>query len=268
MKRSTLLCFLAALALSSTLCTAAKSAGPDLSELTATADATVHDKASVPPCTAYNELNSSIRDGGIGRSAARAGLTRILASVRQEYYNRGGRDHPVSEWIFPVSGYDLSAIDGGRTHGFVADGYDFFSGNRHGGHPALDIFIRDHNRDNLDDRTGKPVKVLSMTGGIVVALEKEWEQSGKLRGGKYIWVYEPAGELLVYYAHNDQLLVELGKIVHPGTPLATIGRSGLNAAKRRSPTHLHLSVLKVVAGNPLPLNIYSELRQSIKTVAK
>lgn len=268
MKRSTLLCFLAALALSTTLYSAAESAGPNLDELTGTAGATVNDKTATPACIAYNQLNSDIRDGGIGRSAARAGLTRILASVRQEYYNRGGRDHPVSEWIFPVSGYDLSAIDGGRTHGFVADGYDFFSGNRHGGHPALDIFIRDHNRDNLDDRTGKPVKVLSMTGGIVVALEKEWDKSGRLRGGKYIWVYEPAGELLVYYAHNDQLLVELGEIVRPGTPLATIGRSGLNAARRRSPTHLHLSALKVVAGNPLPLNIYATLRQSIKTVAQ
>ncbi|MFH1028331.1 MAG: hypothetical protein V1791_10045, partial [Pseudomonadota bacterium] len=183
MKRSTLLYFLVSLTLSSALCTAAKSAGPDLSELTATADATVHDKASIPPCTAYNELNSSIRDGRIGRSAARAGLMRILAAVREEYYLRGGRDHDENEWVFPVAGYDLHAIDGGRTHGFVAGGYDFFSGNRHGGHPALDIFIRDHNRDNLDDRTGKPVRVLSMTGGIVVALEKEWEQSGKLRGG-------------------------------------------------------------------------------------
>lgn len=268
MKRSTLLYFLVALTLSSTFYTAAESAGPDLSELTDTVRATANDKAATPACSAYNELNNDIRDGRIGRSAAMAGLTRILAAVQEEYYLRGGRDHLVSEWVFPVAGYDLHAIDGGRTHGFVAGGYDFFSGNRHGGHPALDIFIRDHNRDNLDDRTGKPVVVLSMTGGIVVALEKDWEPSGKLRGGKYIWVYEPAGQLLVYYAHNDQLLVELGEIVRPGTPLATIGRSGLNAARRRSPTHLHLSVLKVIDGNPLPLNIYTELRQSIKTAAQ
>lgn len=268
MKRSTMLYFLAALALSTTLYSAAESAGPDLDELTDTAGATANDKTATPACSAYNQLNIDIRDGRAGRSAARTGLMRILASVRQEYYNRGGRDHPVSEWVFPVEGYGLGAIDGGRTHGFVANGYDFFSGNRHGGHPSFDIFIRDHDRDNLDDRTGKPVKVLSMTGGIVVALEKEWDKSSRLRGGKYIWVYEPAGEFLVYYAHNDQLLVELGEVVRPGTPLATIGRSGLNAARRRSPTHLHLSVLKVVAGNPLPLNIYSELRQSIKTAAK
>ena len=268
MKRSTLLYFLVSLTLSSALYAAAESAGPDLDELTDTARATANDKASIPPCTVYNELNNGIRDGRIARSAAKAELTRILAAVRQEYYLRGGKDHPVSEWVFPVSGYDLHAIDGGRTHGFVTGGYDFFSGNLHGGHPALDIFIRDRNRDNLDDHTGKPVRVLSMTGGIVVALEKDWEPSGKLRGGKYIWVYEPAGELLVYYAHNDQLLVELGQVVKPGTPLATIGRSGLNAARRRSPTHLHLSVLKVIDGKPLPLDIYPTLRQSIKTVAK
>nr|WP_246545514.1 M23 family metallopeptidase [Pelotalea chapellei] len=147
----------------------------------------------------------------------------------------------------------------GANKGYIAGGYDFFSGNRHGGHPSFDIFIHDRDQDSLDDRTGQPVQVLSLTAGIVVALEQEWEQGSSLRGGKYLWVYDPVNELLVYYAHNNTLHVALGDIVQPGDVIAEVGRSGYNAAKRRSPTHLHLTVLKVKDGRPLPLNVYQEL---------
>ena len=87
--------------------------------------------------------------------------------------------------------------------------------------------------------------VLAMTGGIVVALEKEWSASSTLRGGKYLWVYDPSAEALVYYAHNRELTVGLGDIVKPGDPIAFVGRTGLNAARKRSPTHLHLTYLTV-----------------------
>lgn len=215
-------------------------------------------------CASYNELNSRIRDGRIAATAARIEVVQLLSDVRKEYYRRGGRDYAATEWIFPLAGHDLRSIGGGRNHGFVPGGYDFFSGNRHGGHPALDIFIQDRNQDSRDDRTGHPVRVLSVTGGVVVALERQWEASSSLRGGKYIWVYDPANELLVYYAHNDELYVRLGEIVEPGQPLATVGRSGLNAAKRRSPTHLHFSVLRLVGGRPQPLNVYSALQRARK----
>jgi hypothetical protein len=55
--------------------------------------------------------------------------------------------------------------------------------------------------------------------------------------------------------HNKPLLMDL---------LATVGRSGLNAAKRRSPTHLHLTVLEMKNGRPLPLNVYRDLVTSRK----
>jgi murein DD-endopeptidase MepM/ murein hydrolase activator NlpD len=101
-----------------------------------------------------------------------------------------------------------------------------------------------------------------MTGGVVVALEKEWQPGSKMRGGKYIWIYDPANDLLVYYAHNEELFVALGTIVKPGDLLATMGRSGLNAAKRRSPTHLHFSVLRIIEGKPVPMPVYRELQQA------
>lgn len=239
----------------------------DLNELTSAPEAHAPQNTTSQASLSYNDLNSRIRDGRITRAAARAELMQRLAAVRKDYYLQGGKDYTAAEWVFPLAGYDMRAIDGGRGHGFVPGGYDFFSGNRHGGHPAYDIFIRDRNQDNRDDRTGKPVSVLSMTGGIVVALEREWERPSGLRGGKYIWIYDPANDLLVYYAHNEELYVQLGQIVSPGDLLATVGRSGLNAAKRRSPTHLHFSMLRLADGKPLPMNIYNDL-QLARKVAK
>ncbi len=215
-----------------------------------------------PLCSSFNEFNSMIRDGRISKVTARSELPVKLDGIRAEYYQRGGRNYSSAEWIFPVAGYDFKAIDRGGNHGFIPRGYNFFNGNRHGGHPAYDIFIRDRNQDSRDDRSGKAVSVLSMTGGIVVALEKGWHQGSALRGGKYIWIYDPANELLVYYAHNEELFVELGAIVRPGDLLATIGRSGLNAAKRRSPTHLHFSVLRITDGQPLPVPVYRDLQRT------
>lgn len=216
------------------------------------------------PCASFNELNNLIRDGRIAKTAARSELTARLAEIRAEYYQRGGSDYSSSQWVFPLSGYDAGAIDRGGNHGFLRGGYDFYSGNRHGGHPAYDIFIRDRNQDSRDDRNSAPVSVLSMTGGIVVALEKWWPPGSGLRGGKYLWVYDPGNKLLVYYAHNEELFVELGTVVKPGDRLATVGRSGLNAAKRRSPTHLHFSVLHLENGQPVPVPVYRELQQAKK----
>jgi peptidoglycan LD-endopeptidase LytH len=147
----------------------------------------------------------------------------------------------------------------------VVQGYDFFTGNRHGGHPAYDIFIIDRNQDELDDRTLQPVGVLSMTGGVVVSVETEWLPDSKLRGGKYIWIYDPANDLLVYYAHNREVLVKAGDLVRPGDLLARLGRSGLNAAKKRSPTHLHMTVLKANQGDPKAVRFWEQLKRT-KTI--
>jgi murein DD-endopeptidase MepM/ murein hydrolase activator NlpD len=169
---------------------------------------------------------------------------------------------PKSAWAFPLAGYDARAIGGGRRHGYSARGYDFFSGNRHGGHPSLDIFIRDRNQDGLDDSSDASVKVLSVTGGIVVALEREWLPRSRLRGGRYLWIYDPANDLLVYYAHNAELSVGLGDVVKPGDVLASVGRSGYNAAKGRSSTHLHLTAVRVQGGRVVPLDIYRDLKRA------
>jgi murein DD-endopeptidase MepM/ murein hydrolase activator NlpD len=216
-------------------------------------------------CQSFNDLNNRIRDGRISRSEATLELKRLLVVIRQQYYRQGGGEFSRSSWVFPLAGYDGRSIEKRHRHGYRAKGYDFFRGNRHGGHPSLDIFIRDRNQDQMDDKSGKPVSVLSMTGGIVVAIEKEWEEGSLLRGGKYIWVYDPGEDLLVYYAHNREISVNIGDLVKPGDKLAIVGRSGFNAAKRRSPTHLHMTVVRVNSGRPVPMDVYRWLLRS-KTI--
>jgi peptidoglycan LD-endopeptidase LytH len=215
-----------------------------------------------PPCEAFNRLNSLIRDGRIPRAAAKRELVPLLDAVRAYYTANGGREYGEGEWVFPLKGYDSRAIGGGRRHGYAAGGYDFFDGNRHGGHPSFDIFIHDRDQDCRDDRSGNHVPVLSLTGGVVVAAEPEWLPGSDLRGGKYLWIFDPASDSLVYYAHNRELNVTVGQMVRPGDLLAHVGRTGLNASKRRSPTHLHLTLLRVRNGSPRPTDIYRPLTRA------
>jgi hypothetical protein len=210
-------------------------------------------------CAEFNRLTIRVRDGEISRTAAQQEMARLFPTLRAYYYGHGGKDFPEDAWVFPLMGYSAKAVGEGSNHGYEPRGYDYFAGNRHGGHPAFDIFIRDRDQNERDDLTGDYVAVLSLTGGVVVALEPDWEAGSLLRGGKYLWVYDPASDALVYYAHNRQLFVGLGDLVRPGDLVAEVGRTGLNAYRKRSPTHLHLSYLKIDDGTPLPKNIYQRL---------
>ena len=143
--------------------------------------------------------------------------------------------------------------------GYQSQGYDFFDGNRHKGHPGHDIFIQDKDQDGIDDSTGKPANVISTSSGIVVSINLDWTPSSPIRGGNYIWIYEPIGSRYYYYAHLNEIIVEIGQIVARGEPLGTVGRTGKNAYPKRSPTHLHFTVQESVGGDPKPINPYMEL---------
>jgi hypothetical protein len=211
--------------------------------------------ATCAPCEEFSTVNTLVRDGRIGKDAAREKIRGLVPALAAYYQQSGAKMYSRGEWAFPLEGYSPDTVGNSKGRDYVASGYDYFSGNRHGGHPSFDLFIRDRNRDCLDDRSNKPVNVLSMTGGLVVALADEWENSSKLRGGKYIWVYDPVEDGLVYYAHNSAVKVAVGAFVKPGDLLATVGRSGLNALKKRSPTHLHLTYLQIRDGYPRPVRI-------------
>lgn len=210
-------------------------------------------------CVQFNDLNSQVRDGEISKSDAKEKILQLLPKIREYFYNKGGIEYKSKDWVFPLKGYGANAIGGYNGSGYNAKGYNYYDGNKHGGHPAHDIFIRDKNQDCLDDNTDEPVDVLSMSSGVVVALEKDWDFQSDLRGGKYIWIYDTYSDGLFYYAHNRKVIVNVGDIVKPGDKIAEVGRTGLNAYKKRSPTHLHFSYLKINDGKLNPVNLYDDL---------
>jgi hypothetical protein len=141
-------------------------------------------------------------------------------------------------------------------------GYSFFDGNRHGGHPAHDIFIRDANQDCMDDATKKPAYAVAVLDGIVVSTYDSWRKGSRLRGGNYVWCYHPKERLFSYYAHLKEVFVQPGTKVAAGDSLGTIGRSGFSADVQRSPTHLHLMLLSYEGGELVPFNYYANLKKS------
>jgi|LauGreDrversion2_3_1035106.scaffolds.fasta_scaffold03355_2 murein DD-endopeptidase MepM/ murein hydrolase activator NlpD len=220
-------------------------------------------KTSISLCQKFETLNNEIRDNKIGLSSALKEIQNQIPEIKSDYYKQGGKDWKEDTWIFPLQDYSSSAIGGSNGNGYIASGYNYFDGNKHGGHPAHDIFIQDNNQDCKDDRTNNYVSVLSFSGGIVLATENNWVTSSQLRGGKYIWIFDPYSNSLFYYAHNNKILVASGQIITPGQTIATVGRTGLNAFKKRSPTHLHFTQLRFNNNfYPKPIDTYKELLEA------
>ncbi len=211
------------------------------------------------PCVDFDRLYAAIRDAKIDRQLARREVRALLPRIRDYFNSRGGTLTPPAAWRFPLDGYTADDIGGRNGSGYVADGYDYFDGYKSHGHPGHDLFIRDQNQDELDDTTGQPVNVLSISSGIVVAHAEEWERGSVLRGGRYVYIYDPRANGFFYYAHNRAVIVKPGDIVTPGQVIATVGRSGRNASARRSPTHLHVMFLSLDDGYPRPRDIYQDL---------
>lgn len=211
---------------------------------------------------AFDQLNTRIRDQKISRQEAIQLIKKLTPQVTA-YYEAHRLSQTSQRWVFPLKGYTAAAIGGRNGSGYIASGYNFLDGNKHGGHPAHDIFIHDTNQDCIDDRNNKEVPVLACCDGIVIATETHWAAGSEQRGGNYIWVYAPDEHRLIYYAHNKTVQVKPGDILTAGQPIATVGRSGANAAKKRSPTHLHFMVLKLNSdGLPQPENCYTQLTQA------
>jgi murein DD-endopeptidase MepM/ murein hydrolase activator NlpD len=225
------------------------------------------------PVADFERYNRLIRDGGIAPERAQPLLEPIVTRLKEHAQRYSFRRTP---WIFPVEGYDIQAVgESGRGYRpnirygvSVIKGYSFFDGNRHGGHPAHDIFIRDRNQDSVDDRTGKPVHLRAMLDGIVVTVNTGWTTGSHLRGGNTVVVYHPQEDLFAYYAHLATVTVARGELVHAGDRLGTIGRTGRSAAEPRSPTHVHLMVSRFVPrgrhgyADLEPVDFYPMLRNS------
>jgi murein DD-endopeptidase MepM/ murein hydrolase activator NlpD len=222
----------------------------------------------------FNDFNTEVLNGDVSKERAVKMFDSLVKAII--YYEEIKNEANLSRksWVFPLQGYDYRAIGGTNGNGYSDKGYKYLDGNKHLAHPAHDIFIRDKNQDCTDDKTGKPVNVLAVDDGIVVACANDWDPASNLRGGKYIWIYHPydlAGYKspyhfgsFTYYAHNRAIFVKPGDRVKQGQKIAEVGRTGYSAYKKRSPTHLHFSAFHIINGLPVPFNPYTELKNALK----
>lgn len=166
-------------------------------------------------------------------------------------------------FVYPLRGHLPKYTIGGKGRGYKDKGFDLFDMDVRGSHPAHDLFIRDKDKDNLDDDSFKPVDVLAFSSGVVLSSETAWYDGSERRGGNYIWIYDPCLDGIFYYAHNSKVLVGAGQWVEAGDKIGEVGRTGFNAIKERSPTHLHLMFLKLTPeALPNPQNTYEWLLSS------
>ncbi len=216
------------------------------------------------PCHEFHDFDKQVRQGTVQKTVARQSFQNLISRLKTYAGAKGSNpDTAATPWIFPVEGGRKRDIGGHSGSGYRPKGYDYFDGNRHHGHPAQDIFIRDRNQDELDDRTGKPVAVRSVSDGLVIATEPDWNDSSPIRGGRYIVVYHAGRDELLCYAHLRSVAVKVGDFLSAGQIIGEVGRSGKNATRKRSPTHLHFTRLRVINGLPYPINSYSELCRAL-----
>ncbi len=240
-------------------------------------------------CQRFQVLYTSIREQKLTPDSARHSFRNIMTGLRTRFYGPLASDTlylltfrqanlaptdslvPVrltntdrlGQFSFPIRGYGPAAIGGTHGEGYRGKGFDLFDYKVRGSHPAQDIFINDRDQNHIDDRTNRPVDVLAMRAGLVLAIETDWQPGSEYRGGNWIWVYDPVLHGLWYYAHNHVVNVMPGQWVEAGQKISEMGRTGFNAYLPRSPTHLHLMYLQIQPdGMPLPGDPYAWLMQA------
>ncbi len=222
-------------------------------------------------CQEWNELDQKIRDGKIEKYKAKILIIELNEKIQKHYNNKIQSIcwFNFSGTQFPVNGYGINNVGGVNGNGYKPEDYDFYDGNKHGGHPAHDIFVDDKNQDSLDDETGKEIEIVSYRSGIVIAVNYTWDPESEIRGGKYVWVFsnnEGGESNYYYYAHLEQVKVSVGDILIEGQLIGYLGRTGFNAYPKRAPTHLHFMSLNFEDGNMIPYNSFQELNISNKTL--
>jgi murein DD-endopeptidase MepM/ murein hydrolase activator NlpD len=216
--------------------------------------------SQVDAAVQWHLLFTQIRDSLISKTEAQVRL-RSLEKELRDLYPKESHGKAETPLCFPLEGYGSNAIGGKAGSGYQVRGYDFFDGNRHKGHPGHDLFIRDKDLNGIDDVSGKAANVISASSGVVVSVNLGWEPSSPIRGGNYVWIYEPEKSRYYYYAHLQEVWVSIGQMMAGGDRIGTVGRTGKNACPERSPTHLHFSVHQSADGYPKPINPYQELRR-------
>lgn len=219
--------------------------------------------ASPDPKVEWRVFVISVRDQTIRKEEAKKQFPPLFNALKDIC-----RKYPFEQarsWIFPLQGYGIKDVGAGgfrpgiRYGSSPVKGYDFYDGNRHGGHPAYDIFIRDRNQDTLDDATRKPVMVLAPVDLLILSAESDWQPNSEIRGGRHVWALDPLHDQIFYFAHLNEIYVRPGAFSKAGSSIGTVGRTGTNALPSRSPTHLHFMVLTVRGSDLIPFDYRDKL---------
>ncbi|HMS64189.1 MAG TPA: M23 family metallopeptidase [Ignavibacteria bacterium] len=212
-------------------------------------------------CDKWDILDSMIVNSTIDPDDASDLMIAYEPEIRKYFRQQKGVQINKDNWSFPLSNYtSIYFRDSGND--YKDTGYDYFQGSNTKGHPAHDIMILDVNKDLLDDSTLKPVDVVSMSGGVVVATDTTWAPGSLLRGGKYVKIFDVTNNGLFYYSHLSQVNVKPGDIVVNGEKIGEVGRTGRKAILKDGKTHLHVAYLKFEDGYPMPYDIIMDLRKT------
>jgi peptidoglycan LD-endopeptidase LytH len=177
------------------------------------------------------------------------------------FLEEGGRFVQRKDWVFPLRNFTLvTHRDEGED--YKDDEFDYFQGSDTKGHPAHDIFILDNDKNLLDDSTGKPVDIVTMSSGVVVAVDTTWYVGSYLRGGQYVKIFDPTNYKYFYYSHLSQVNVKPGQIVNAGDKIGEVGRTGRKTIMPQGKTHLHVALMKSVKGYPYPEPIIEDIWRS------
>lgn len=212
-------------------------------------------------CDKWDILDSLITNAMIEEDEAIVLMKEYEPELRKYFRQKKGMMTSRSSWAFPLANY-TSIYYRENGNDYRDEKYDYFQGSNTKGHPAHDIMILDSNKDLLDDVTLKPVDVVTMSGGIVVATDSTWKPGSLLRGGMYVKIYDVTNSGYFYYSHLSQVNVKPGDIVSPGDKIGEVGRTGRKAILKPGKTHLHVAFLKSVDGYPMPEDIILDLRKS------
>ncbi|MBS1552283.1 MAG: M23 family metallopeptidase [Bacteroidetes bacterium] len=214
-------------------------------------------------CDKWDVLDSLIVNSLIEKGKALELMKEYEPEVRSYFRKQRGVMTGRNDWVFPLKNYSSFYYrDNGND--YRKSGYDYFQGSNTKGHPAHDIMIPDSNKDLMDDVTLKPVDVVSMSSGVVVATDTTWNPGSLLRGGRYVKIFDVTNSCIFYYSHLSLVSVKPGDVITEGDKIGEVGRTGRKAILKGGKTHLHVACLKVKNGYPLPEDIISELKKQKK----
>jgi len=209
-------------------------------------------------CDKWDKLDKQIINLTIDKEDAVELMEKYEKDVVKYFIDNNGKYVSRDKWVFPLKNF-TSVTHRENGNDYRLSTYDYFQGTNTKGHPAHDIFILDMNKDLLDDSTGKLVDIVSMSSGVVVAVDTTWKPGSKLRGGKYVKIFDVTNMKIFYYSHISEVSVKPGDIVYAGDKIGEVGRTGRKAILSQGKTHLHIALLKSINGYPKPEMIIDDI---------